>query len=165
MSRVYVALLPEYLRCDVLDAVAATAVTQELCDEWALGKLSELYGEDLELAEAIAFEQAALLSLLEQHNSDCPRRVVASVDVSVEDIRGGELPGKVALKQAITWDDIICYHVDEPEAQQALVDYLQVLEGTQGAKTTSQDYELGALPPLLWFDAQEKDEVVSLLGL
>ncbi|AEE46585.1 DUF6912 family protein [Cellulomonas fimi] len=142
--RVYLPAVLDDLDGQVLPGDVAHAVTPEL-----RAALPDEDEEGLEFLAQLAAADASLALLAAR--TDAPRlRLVVSVDVAESAVAElddpGLVPSAVALRTPVRLADVVCVHVDEPDAR---ADVAAVLAGDEGAQDRLDERDL------LWYDATE----------
>lgn len=178
--RAYIALTKDALDSTTVDASQATVVDEDFCASNDFLPPAQLHGDDLEVAEDWALQVAAVNSLGMQNGSSRPLRVVAVAEVSGSDLRPASegFAGEYVLERPLRFDEVISYHVDEPEAAPILIQWLAQnadISNTGGVDSVGETAPAGVadtveetnnaavseiaspveLPDLLWFDGSE----------
>jgi len=108
--------------------------------------------EDEEGWEFVAQSAAAEDSVRRQGAEDVPLRLVLVAEVPAAHVRpaaGGEASA-VELAAEVSWDDVVCLLVDEPEAA---AEVRAAREGEAGALAALEERDL------LWYDVTEAGDV------
>ena len=134
---------------------AAFAVDEDFCESYGFGKVPALAGEELEVAEHVAMQQAAYVNVRAATSpSRCLVAVAQAVSLPVSPRDtvicevGPELPGQRILTEPLEWEQLVSFHVDEPGAIQR---WSSLAHGSEAAFA---DYLEDPLE-LLWFDPSE----------
>lgn len=152
--RVYMALTPADLQHQEFCGSWVTVVDEAFLAAGDFPPLSELHGEEQEIAEDTALYQAAARSQYLQAADPDPRLVVAVAEV------GGEITprpdgqaGEYSLSRPVSLDEVVSFHVSE-----------QLTAATAPESPTAAT-ESATLPDLLWFDVSELELVREFLGV
>lgn len=173
--RIYVPLTPQMLGQSAYSSCEATVVDDRFLACAHLPPLSQLHGENREVAEDMALYQAAAHSWGLQSSSAHPRVVVAVAEYAGEITPVQEEAGQYCLSRPLELGDVVSFHVSEE---------LPLLAGEEGARgETGAKFTLGAgtgqsvqaqsagtgqvlpIPDLLWFDVSEFKLVKEFLGI
>lgn len=174
--RVYLPLTPQQLGLFEWEGISATVVDEEFLAAGGFSPLSQLRGEEQEVAEDAAVYQAAARSAWLQKDNPQPRLVVAVAEYNGEiTARADGLPGEYTLSRPVTLSEVVSFHVSEP-----LPNDLDLGSRILAAQPDSDnphpeaeaEVDLPAqavadtqIPDLLWFDVSELKLVKDFLGI
>ena len=163
--RAYIAITPESLTESHIESQWVTVVDKNFCMASEFPPPPLLHGEDRDVVEDMALQQAAAESLQWQ-GGDMPLRVVAVAELesaAVEKTEDG-FAGQYVLTRPVEFSEVESFHVDAPEESAGLAVYARYHNEFSPIPVPAppEGYEL---PDLLWFDGSELEVLRRFLGL